>query len=225
MKIISYVRVSTQRQGASGLGLEAQRAAVEAFARSGGHEIVDTVVEIESGKRCDRPQLARALAKCKLVSATLVVARLDRLARDLAFIACMMRDNVDFLALDAPYATRLTLGILAAVGEDEARRISERTRVALAAARQRGTKLGGSKSHMFSDIERAKGRAKVTVARKEAARERARAIMPIVAEVKAAGNSTLQSIADELNRRGVPTARGCAWQAVSVARIIGRVEP
>src|ERR1700680_353021 len=113
--IIAYLRVSTARQGRSGLGLEAQKATVEGFAKSTSRIISETFVEVESGKNCERPQLVKALARCKLTGATLVVAKLDRLARDLVFVATMLRDGVDFVACDAPYANRLTLGILAAV--------------------------------------------------------------------------------------------------------------
>src|ERR1700682_2584937 len=122
-KLISYVRVSTQRQGASGLGLDAQRAAVETYARSAGHSIVCEVQEVERGKRCDRPELARALALCRLHRATLCVAKLDRLARDVAFLAKLMNEATDFVCCDNPHATRLTLHILSAVAEDEAKRI------------------------------------------------------------------------------------------------------
>src|SRR5436190_15879352 len=148
-KLISYIRVSTSRQGASGLGLEAQRAAVSSYAKHAGHSIVCEVREIESGRKCDRPELARALSLCKLHKATLCVARLDRLARDVAFLANLMNAGVDFVCVDNPHATRLTLHILAAVAEDEAKRISERTRAALAAAKARGVVLGGPRNHVF----------------------------------------------------------------------------
>jgi len=219
-KLCAYIRVSTQRQGASGLGLDAQIAAVEAFARQNGHTIVATMREIESGKRSDRPELARALAMCKLMSATLVVAKLDRLARDVAFLSSLMSNGTDFVCVDNPVATRLTIHILAAVAEDEARRISERTKAALAQARGRGTVLGGSRNHRFSDLERRKGSAASCAIRREASRERALAIMPVVAELRAAGASTLQALADGLNARGLPTANGGAWMPMSISRVI-----
>src|SRR5581483_10028207 len=133
-------RVSTVRQGESGLGLEAQRAAVEAFARQHGGTIMASYVEVETGKRSDRPELAKALAAARKAKATLLIAKLDRLARNVAFIAAMMEAGVEFVACDQPFASRLTLHILAAVAEDEARRISERTKAALAAAKARGKK-------------------------------------------------------------------------------------
>ena len=127
---VSYLRVSTQKQGQSGLGLEAQRAAVEAFTRHQGGKIVAEHVEVESGKRSARPELARAMAAAKKAGATLLIAKLDRLSRDVHFISGLMK-GVDFLAVDQPFANQLTLHILAAVAEDEARRISERTKAAL----------------------------------------------------------------------------------------------
>ena len=214
--IIAYLRVSTQRQGQSGLGLEAQRATVEAFARSSQRAVVETVIEVESGKHCDRPQLARALARCKLIGATLVVARLDRLARDLVFVATMLRDNVDFVACDAPFANRLTLGILSAVAEDEGRRISDRTRAALQAAKARGTVLGGYRGRAPTDAER---RMAVAV-RTRRARERALGLMPILEEIRAGGAATLAAIAAGLNERGLPAVRGGRWTPTGVARAL-----
>jgi DNA invertase Pin-like site-specific DNA recombinase len=133
---VAYLRVSTVRQGESGLGLEAQRAAVEAFARQHGGAIVASYVKVETGKRSDRPKLAKALCAARKGKATLLIAKLDRLARDVAFNANLMDAGVEFLACDQPFASRLTLHILAAVAEDEARRISERTKAALQAARR-----------------------------------------------------------------------------------------
>src|SRR5258707_8067055 len=139
---VAYLRVSTVRQGESGLGLEAQRATVEAFARQHGGAIVASFVEVETGKRSDGPELAKALEAARKGKATLLIAKLDRLARNVAFIANLMDAGVEFLACDQPFASRVTLHILAAVAEDEARRISERTKAALAAAKARGKKLG-----------------------------------------------------------------------------------
>src|SRR6266404_9881891 len=139
---VAYLRVSTVRQGESGLGLEAQRASVEAFARLHGGTIVASFVEVETGKQCDRPELAKALEAARKAKATLLIAKLDQLARNVAFNANLMDGGVEFVACDQPFASPLTLHILAAVAEDEARRISERTKAALQAARARGTKLG-----------------------------------------------------------------------------------
>jgi DNA invertase Pin-like site-specific DNA recombinase len=141
---IAYYRVSTDKQGESGLGLEAQQMAVERFL-NGKPDAYE--VEMESGKRADRPALQRALAKCKATGARLIVAKLDRLARNCGFICSLLDSNVDFVCCDNPTANRLTVQILAAVAGDEARRISERTKAALAAAKARGQTLGGSAHH------------------------------------------------------------------------------
>ena len=141
-RLIPYYRVSTRKQGESGLGLEAQQSCVADFARYGQHEIIATYQEIETGKRADRPELAKAIAHSKRAKATLVIAKLDRLARNVHFLSGLMESRVDFVCCDNPHANRLTLHILAAVAEDEARRISERTKAALAAYKARGGRLG-----------------------------------------------------------------------------------
>lgn len=210
---IAYLRVSTARQGESGLGLEAQRATVEAFARQQGGQIGAEYVEVESGKRSDRPELAKALAAARKGRATLLIAKLDRLARNVAFIAAMMDAGVDFVACDQPFASRLTLHILAAVAEDEARRISERTRAALQAAKARGTKLGSPIAAQTVATARA---AKSAYAAKANATTRA-----VIREVQASGIETLTGIARTLQARGVKTPRGRAdWQPVQVSRLL-----
>ena len=141
-RLIPYYRVSTRKQGESGLGLEAQQSCVADFARYGQHEIIATYQEIETGKRADRPELTKAIAHSKRAKATLVIAKLDRLARNVHFLSGLMESRVDFVCCDNPHANRLTLHILAAVAEDEARRISERTKAALAAYKARGGRLG-----------------------------------------------------------------------------------
>ena len=137
MKYVAYYRVSTARQGQSGLGLEAQQSAVESFC-----EPIESFTEVESGKLKQRPELMRAIAACKRHKAILVVAKLDRVARNVAFVSTLMESGVEFIACDNPNANRLTIHILAAVAEDEASRISERTKAALAAAKRRGVVLG-----------------------------------------------------------------------------------
>ena len=141
-KFIAYFRVSTDRQGKSGLGLEAQREAVMTYLNGGRWSLVDEFTEVESGKHSDRPELAKALAACKKRKAKLVIAKLDRLSRNLAFIAALMESGVEFVAVDMPHATKLTIHILAAVAEHEREMISERTKAALAAAKKRGQRLG-----------------------------------------------------------------------------------
>ena len=210
---IAYLRVSTARQGESGLGLEAQRATVEAFARQQGGKITGEYVEVESGKRSDRPELAKALAAARKGRATLIVGKLDRLARNVAFIAALMDAGVDFVACDQPFASRLTLHILAAVAEDEARRISERTKAALKAAKARGTKLGSPIAAQTVAQARA---AKSAYAAKANATTRA-----VVREIQASGVETLTGIARTLQARGVKTPRGrVEWQPVQVSRLL-----
>jgi DNA invertase Pin-like site-specific DNA recombinase len=142
-KFVAYYRVSTQRQGRSGLGLEAQQNAVFNYLNGGDWRLVAEVTEVESGKRSDRPKLAEVLKLCRLHGATLIIAKLDRLARNVAFISNLTESGVEFHAVDFPQANRLTVHILAAVAEHEAKVISERTKAALAAAKRRGVKLGG----------------------------------------------------------------------------------
>lgn len=218
MQIVSYLRVSTARQGASGLGLEAQRAAVQSFAASGGHGIVAEFVEVESGRKADRPQLAAALSTCRLHRATLVIAKLDRLARNVAFIAGLMDGNVEFVACDMPHANRLTLHLMAAMAEHEREMISQRTKAALAAAKARGIKLGNP-----NGTEQLRGRcqeaaAASAVARRQTAETRAAAVRDELTPMLTAGTATLASLARYLNARGVPSPSGGAWYGQQVGR-------
>jgi DNA invertase Pin-like site-specific DNA recombinase len=172
-KFVSYLRVSTQKQGKSGLGIEAQRAAVNGYLNGGDWQLIEECTEIESGKRSDRPVLARALALCRVHLATLVIAKLDRLARDVHFVSGLMKAGVQFVAVDMPLANPLTIHILAAVAEAEAKAISERTKAALAAAKARGTKLGGRRvpRERWARIIAA-GRERSIVSRQESAKRR-----------------------------------------------------
>src|SRR3954471_11389197 len=147
-KFVAYYRVSTERQGRSGLGLEAQQEAVRAYLNGGSWRLVAEVVEVESGKRDDRPKLVEALALCRMHGATLIIAKLDRLARNVAFVSNLMESGGEFTAVDFPLANRLTVHILAAVAEHEAKAVSERTRTALKAARDRGQRLGGDRGNL-----------------------------------------------------------------------------
>ena len=208
MQFVAYLRVSTARQGQSGLGLEAQRSAVASFIAGRG-ELAAEFVEVESGRKNDRPQLAAALDLCRRKRAVLVIAKLDRLARSVAFISNLMESSVEFVAVDMPYANRLTLHILAAVAEHEREMISQRTRAALAAAKARGTCLGNPR------IESAKASA---AASQQAIKFRSGAA-PLVRSLQAGGR-TLQAVADELNARGVKTARGGQWYPSTVRGVL-----
>jgi DNA invertase Pin-like site-specific DNA recombinase len=218
IRTVTYYRVSTDKQGRSGLGLDAQRAAVRAFLGGKGWPPLAEFVEVESGKRTDRPELARAMAACRLYGATLVIAKLDRLSRNAAFLLTLRDAGVEFVACDMPDANRLTVGIMAMVAEDEGERISARTKAALAAAKARGTKLGGFKGYAFSTADH-RAAAAVKAAR---ARETAAAVLPVIRELQAAGITSLQGLARALTERSVPTPGGAArWQAVQVQRVLG----
>ncbi len=207
--LVAYYRVSTERQGQSGLGLDAQRSAVAAYA--GGSGLLGEFVEVESGRKDNRPQLTAALALCRQKRAVLVIAKLDRLARSVAFISNLMESGVEFVAVDMPQANRLTLHILAAVAEHEREMISQRTRVALAAARARGTRLGNPRP----DTTRASA-----IASEHALAFRVR-IAPTICALHAEGR-TLRNIATQLNMRGITTAHGCLWYPASVRNILKR---
>jgi DNA invertase Pin-like site-specific DNA recombinase len=216
-RFVSYLRVSTARQGASGLGLEAQRAAVAAHLDGGNWTLLREIVEIESGKKNDRPALAEALRLCRQQKATLVIAKLDRLARNVHFISGLMEAGVEFLAVDMPSANRFVVHILAAVAEQEAEAISKRTKAALAAARERGTVLGGRRvsAERFARI----GAAARQIFSAQAAKGRAQ-VLPIIAEIQGQGTTTLRAIAAELNVRAVDAPRGGEWSAVQVQRVL-----
>ncbi len=165
-KFVSYLRVSTGRQGSSGLGLEAQREGVSRYIAKDGGELAQEFVEVESGRNNNRPVLKRALATCRLEKATLIVAKFDRLGRNAAFLLAFMESNVPFVACDVPQFNELTLGMLALVAQYEAKVISERTKAALAAAKRRGVKLGSARPGHWDGREhlRSSGQAKATQA-------------------------------------------------------------
>jgi DNA invertase Pin-like site-specific DNA recombinase len=217
-KFVAYYRVSTERQGQSGLGLEAQENAVLEYLNGGGWKLVDRFIEVESGKRNDRPELAKALAACRRLGATLVIAKLDRLARNVAFVANLMEAGVDFVACDFPQANRLTIHILAAVAEHEREMISQRTKAALAAAKARGVKLGNPN---LTAEARAKGTAAGHAARQRKAAARAADLQPIIVGIRATGATSLRAIAAELDARGIPAPRGGRWTATAVMRVSG----
>src|SRR6516165_3604001 len=211
-KFIAYYRVSTDRQGKSGLGLNAQRKAVEDYLNGGRWTLVNEFTEIESGKRNDRPKLEEALAACKKQKAKLVIAKLDRLSRNLAFIATLMESGVEFVAVDNPHATKLTIHILAAVYQHEREMISERTKAALAAAKKRGKRLGNP------NLSKAAKRGVAVL--KANARQFATNIRPVIQEIIRSGTTSHNAIAAELNKRNVKTARGGTWTHVQVGAIL-----
>lgn len=226
-KLIAYYRVSTKRQGYSGLGLDGQRVAVNDHARNTGAELVASYTEVESGKLADRPQLARAIAHARRIGARLCIAKIDRLARNLAFLATLMDSGCEFVACDNPTANRLTIHILAAVAEDEARRISERTKAALAAAKRRGRLLGSARPGHWTGREDArlagahKGNERSAEVRAAAAMAAVADLLPEMQERREHGE-TLAEIADALNAAGQQTARGAEWTAVQVKRALDR---
>jgi len=211
---VAYYRVSTDKQGQSGLGLEAQTKAVHDYLNGGDWQLVAEFTETESGKNSARPQLAEALRLCGLYNATLIVAKLDRLARNVHFISTLMESGVDFVAVDFPQANRLTVHVLAAVAEHEAEMISKRTKDALAAAKARGVKLGRPNSDIHLHGEKA--RAKAIAVRQERVRERAAELAPLLAELR---NLSYAGKADALNRKRIPAPRGGKWSPRSVWRL------
>ena len=221
-KFVAYLRVSTVRQGRSGLGLEAQRAAVNDYLNGGRWELLAEHVEIESGRNKDRPSLQKALADCRLYRATLVVAKLDRLSRDAAFLLALRDSSVEFIAADMPAANRLTVGILAMVAEHEAEMISQRTKAALAAAKRRGVKLGNPGN--LTNRGRRNGTRASAGVRRSMAEQRAADVAPIIADLRRSGAVSLRELALGLNHRGLPTARGGRWNAVQVQRVLKRLD-
>jgi DNA invertase Pin-like site-specific DNA recombinase len=219
-KFVAYYRVSTNQQGQSGLGLEAQRKAVTDFLDGGNWQLVAEAVEVESGKRSHRPKLQEALRLCRLHGATLIIAKLDRLARNVAFISNLMESGVDFVAVDFPQANRLTVHILAAVAEHEREMIASRTKAALAATKARGRKLGGDRGNF--GLIRDRGHPASVAIRSAKVNKRAADLTPVIRELQSAGAS-LHAIAAELTRRGIETPRkGGRWKAVQVKRVLDR---
>lgn len=219
-RFVAYYRVSTDRQGRSGLGLDAQRAAVARHAAGCGGAVAAAFEEVESGRKGDRPQLALAMAECRLRRAVLLIAKLDRLARDAHFLLGLEKAGVEFVAADMPHANRLTVGIMALVAEEEARAISARTKAALAAAKARGVALGNPRVQTGTPATAAHARKVWLVV---AARRRAE-VLPYLDAARKAGATTLQQQADALTARGVQPPRGGSkpWRPEQVRRVLSR---
>lgn len=218
MRTINYYRVSTSKQGRSGLGLQAQRAAIADFCASRGCEPIAEYTEQESGKRDDRPELVKALHHAKVTGATLVIAKLDRLTRNLAFLAALQDAGTKFVAADMPEANELTIHIMAAMAQAERKAISKRTVEALAAAKARGTKLGNPKGAKAFGSYRGNGLAVAAI--KAKSRAFAADLMPVIDAVRSEGHSSLRAIAKELSKRGIVTARGGSWSPQSVSNLL-----
>lgn len=225
-RFVAYYRVSTDRQGRSGLGLDAQRAAVRGYTESkGGYPPIAEFTEIESGKRNDRPQLAEALRTCRAYRATLVIAKLDRLSRNAAFLLALQESGVAFVAADMPDANNLTVGIMALVAQQEREAISARTKAALAVAKQRGKRIGGGPGP--SREVAALGREAARSAKQDQARRRAADVLPVIARLQAGQpDISLRQLAERLNLESVPTPSGRGrWQAITVRRLLERAAP
>lgn len=222
-RVVAYYRVSTEAQGRSGLGLQAQHDAVEGLCGQRDWQIVAEFTEIESGKRDDRPQLTAAVKRAKVTGARIVIAKLDRLSRNVAFLAALQESGAKFTAADMPEADEFTVHILVAVAQRERRLVSERTKAALAAAKARGVKLGNP--HGADPLRRA---GKGTLAALEAVRRnavgRASEYAEIISDVRETGATSLPAIARELNERGILTARGGKWHPSSVRNLLLRIE-
>lgn len=220
-KYVAYIRVSTAKQGRSGLGLEAQREAVGHFVGSRGGEIVaPEYVEVESGRWNERPELERALKRCRQTRAILVVAKLDRLSRDAEFLLRLQKSSVKFVAADLPDANELTVGFMAIIAQHERKAISDRTKAALAAAKARGTTLGGFREGAANIAEYQRlGVQAVRKKAQEAAEVNRDDVEPLVRD-----GLSLRAIAGVLNKRGILAPRGGTWSAQTTKNLIERLK-
>lgn len=223
-KFVAYYRVSTKRQGQSGLGLEAQQHTVEQFVAAQQGQLIGSYTEVESGKNSDRGELKKAMAHAKLAKATLVIAKLDRLSRNVAFLSALMETGVDFVACDNPCADRFTVHVLACVAEKEARDISARTTAALGAYKARGGLLGSARAECRGNLSadaQVKGREIAAKVNHQKALEAYAALLPLMNEMRTNGFS-YQAIAEHLNGKGIVTVRGHEWSDVQVRLVMLR---
>lgn len=219
---VAYYRVSTNKQGAKGNGILAQKELVHNFLNGGSWKLLDEFTEVESGKKDDRPELARAIKICQLKNAKLLVSKLDRLSRDVHFITSLMKSDVRFIVAEMPEMTELTCHIYAAMAQHERKMISDRTKAGLAQAKKRGVKLGNP---ALWHGEQIKGSGDTTVARivkTNKADDYASKMKDIIEDIMSEGCKTLRSVATELNQRGFTTRRNKQWTANSVRLTIQR---
>jgi DNA invertase Pin-like site-specific DNA recombinase len=217
-RYVAYYRVSTAKQGRSGLGLEAQQFAVRGYLNGGSWDLIGEAIEIESGKRADnRPQLQEALRLCRTTGATLIVAKLDRLSRDAAFLMQLQNSGVSFVAADMPGANSFTVGVMALVAQQEREAISSRTKAALRAAKARGVKLGGSRGHELPYAHAAVVSANIRSRRSIA---HAKDVMVTIQQAKESGLNSLGDLAEHLNSSGITAPRGGLWGRSQVKRIL-----
>ena len=220
--LIAYHRVSTTKQGQSGLGLDAQQAAIEGYAKSKGALVIASYTEIESGKANNRPELQKALHRAKVTGSTLVISKLDRLSRNAAFLLTLRDSGVKFVAADMPAADNLTVGIMALVAQQEREAISKRTKEALQAAKARGIKLGNPNG--AAPLLRAgKGNVAAITSLKAKADNHAEDLRSIIDDMRAEGIVSLGSVAKALNERGIKTPRGGMWHKTSVKNLLQRL--
>jgi DNA invertase Pin-like site-specific DNA recombinase len=227
-KFVAYYRVSTDKQGRSGLGLEAQREAVRAFLAGKGWPPIAQFVEVESGKREDnRPELEKAMRECRLRGATLVVAKLDRLSRDAEFLLRLQKGAVPFVCADMPDANEMTVGLLAVIAQAERKMISKRTKEALAAYKARCEADKDKKLRPLGTPANLKngdlGRERASASRSRKARDHAADLAPVIRDLQAAGATSLHDLAEALKARNIPAARGGDWSPTQVQRVLYRL--
>lgn len=225
MDFVAYYRVSTAKQGRSGLGLEAQKMSVQGYTSAKGGRILKEFIEVESGKINERPQLLEALRYCEITGATLIIAKLDRLSRNAAFLLTLRDSGVRFVAADMEGANDMTIGIMAVIAQEERKAISTRTKDALAAAKVRGVKLGSPKGaiHLHDTAMENSQKARRRIVEK--ADGFAAKVAPAIHQIRTEeGITTLRGIATELNRRGIKTPRGSAWTPTAVKNLIARID-
>jgi DNA invertase Pin-like site-specific DNA recombinase len=223
LRLVAYERVSTARQGKSGLGLEAQRKAIDDFTASRNAQVLARFTEVESGRRDNRPELDKALQLAKLTGATLVIAKLDRLSRNAAFLLTLQASGVRFLACDMPEANDLTVGIMALVAQQEREAISRRTKEALAAAKARGVKLGNPNG--AAALRRAgQGGVALRAVVGSNADSFAAELAPVIRDIRSEGHETLRAIAEELNVRGIRTRRGGRWHVSNTGNLLAKLD-